>query len=266
MPPTIAISADPPYDQRLSQCAEKLATHLGLPIRKLGDTESGLRLAVTPTRLELRVETGELAGGKPVFADLSKLDTTSPAGRSLNNPLFKAVGIKKGIAHRPSVVDCTAGLGEDAWLLAANGCRVDAFERQPVIAALLADALQRASRIHPRIAERITIHESDATAWTGCLSSQSELGKSMQSVRPDAVVLDPMFPLGRKAAERKPMRVLRMLAGDDADADGLLATALATGIHRVAVKRPLHAPPLNAGRSPDVVHKGKAVRFDVYIQ
>jgi 16S rRNA (guanine1516-N2)-methyltransferase len=83
---------------------------------------------------------------------------------------------------------------------------------------------------------------------------------------PDVIVMDPMFPQGRRAAERKPMRVLRMLAGDDEDADALLAAALAAGVHRVAVKRPLHAPPLDAGRAPGVVHKGKAVRFDVYIQ
>jgi len=266
MPPTLALSADPPYDQRLIERAGILADALGLGLLKLGDTGCDLRLVVTPDRLELRVERGELAGGNAVFADLTKLDTTSPAGRSLNNPLFKAVGIKKGNAHRPRVVDCTAGLGEDAWLLAANGCVVDAYERQPVIAALLGDALERASQAHPEIAARIALHQGDSSDWTGCLSSQSESLSNSNTTPPDAVVLDPMFPLGRKAAERKPMRVLRMLVGDDNDADALLASALATGIHRVAVKRPLHAPPLDGGRTPSVVHKGKAVRFDVYIQ
>jgi len=264
--PTIALSTDPPYDTRLIERAGALADALGLPIIKRYDTDCDLRLVVTPDRLELRVEQGELAGGNAVYADLTKLDTTSPAGRSLNNPLFKAVGIKKGNAHRPCVLDCTAGLGEDAWLLAANGCSVDAFERQPIIAALLADALTRASQEHAEIADRITLHRGDAVAWTGCLGNPSEDREQSESHSPDAIVLDPMFPLGRKAAERKPMRVLRMLAGDDDDADALLAQALATGAHRVAVKRPLHAQPLDGGRAPSVVHKGKAVRFDVYVQ
>ncbi|MFI4861616.1 MAG: class I SAM-dependent methyltransferase [Phycisphaerales bacterium JB063] len=266
MPITLAISADPPYEQRLIERADELADRLGLSVRKLGEACGDLRLVVTAKRLELRVEQGQLAGGNAVYADLSKLDTTSPAGRSLNNPLFKAVGIKKGNAHRPRVMDCTAGLGEDAWLLAANGCTVDAYERQPVTAALLADALERVAVRHPEIAQRITLHQTDATARTGYLSSQSGGLVGDDIPIPDAIVLDPMFPQGRKAAERKPMRVLRLLAGDDDDADALLVAALATGVHRVAVKRPLHAPPLEAGRPPEVVHKGKAVRFDVYIQ
>lgn len=266
MPPTTALSADPPYDQRLIARADSLAGELGLCIMKLGEPGCDLRLVVTPTRLELRVERGELAGGKPVYADLSKLDTTSPAGRSLNNPLFKAVGIKKGNAHRPRVMDCTAGLGEDAWLLAANGCVVDAYERQPIIAALLSDALARAAGTQPEIRNRISLHRDDAVARTGCLSNPPGSIKQDPNPAPDVIVLDPMFPQGRKAAERKPMRVLRMLAGDDDDADALLAEALATGVHRVAVKRPLYAPTLDAGAAPSVVHKGKAVRFDVYIQ
>ncbi|XAL98664.1 class I SAM-dependent methyltransferase [Phycisphaeraceae bacterium D3-23] len=266
MPISLAISADPPYEKRLLERANDLASRLGLPVCKLGEASGGMRLVVTSRRLELRVEQGELAGGNAVYADLSKLDTTSPAGRSLNNPLYKAVGIKKGDAHRPHVLDCTAGLGEDAWLLAANGCAVDALERQPIIAMLLEDALERAARIHPGIAGRITLHHADAATWTGCLSNPSDSQNQAETALPDAIVLDPMFPQGRKAAERKPMRVLRMLAGDDDDADALLGAALATGVHRVAVKRPLHAPPLDARRAPDVVHKGKAVRFDVYIQ
>lgn len=266
MAANLAISADPPYDQRLIGRAESLSMRLGLPMRKLGDDGCDLRLVVTPKRLELRVERGELAGGKAVYADLSKLDTTSPAGRSLNNPLFKAVGLRKGRPDRPRVMDCTAGLGEDAWLLAANGCAVGAYEREPVIAALLGDALERAAKVNPEIVERVTLHQGDSTAWTVSISHPSKPKVTTQPALPDAIVLDPMFPLGRKAAERKSMRVLRMLAGDDSDADALLASALATGVHRVAVKRPLYAPTLAVGRPPDVVHKGKAVRFDVYIR
>jgi 16S rRNA (guanine1516-N2)-methyltransferase len=199
----------------------------------------------------------DLIGGNAVFADLTAIDTTSPAGRKLDMPLLKAVGIKKGYAYRPTVIDCTAGLGEDAWLLAAHGCTVTAIERQPVVAALLNDAIKRASEQQPDIAQRITPHTANAADWLPQASS----------LKPQALILDPMFPTGRKAKERKPMRVLRMLAGDDDDAPALLAAALATGVHRVCVKRPLYSHVIeNASRpKPDVVYKGKAVRFDVYL-
>ena len=255
----IAVCADPPYEVPLQQRADELAATLGIAKTKIGEPACDLLLAVTPDRLELRVINGEpdLVGGNAVYSDLTSIDTTSPAGRKLDMPLLKAVGIKKGDPHRPAVIDCTAGLGEDAWLLASHGCIVTAIERQPIIAALLEDALKRAADTHPDIANHITPHNTDASAWL----------TQTRSPKPDALILDPMFPTGRKAKERKPMRVLRMLAGDDDDAPALLAAALATGIHRVCVKRPRHAPSIeNATRpKPDIVYKGKAVRFDVYL-
>ncbi len=254
-----AVCADPPHEVALQQRAAVLAASLNTRKTRLGDPGCDLLLAVTRERLELRVLQGEadLIGGHAVFADLAAIDVDSPAGRRLDMPLLKAVGIKKGDAHRPSVIDCTAGLGEDAWLLAAHGCAVTAIERQPVIAALLQDAIERAAGAAPSIAQRVTLHHADASDW---------LAQAKNTSRPDTIVLDPMFPLGRKAKERKPMRVLRLLAGDDGDAPALLDATLSTGVHRVCVKRPLRAPVIwHATRAkPDLVFKGKAVRFDVY--
>lgn len=255
----IAVCADPPHEVPLQQRAAQLADALGIAKTKIGEPDCDLLVAVTRDRLELRVLKGEpdLLGGNAVCADLTAIDTTSPAGRKIDMPLLKAVGIKKGHGYRPTVIDCTAGLGEDAWLLAAHGCTVTAIERQPVIAALLQDAIQRAATQQPDVANRITPHPANAIDW---LSQTPD-------PRPTALLIDPMFPIGRKAKERKPMRVLRLLAGDDDDAPALLATALATGVHRVCVKRPLRAPVIeNTHRpKPDVVYKGKAVRFDVYL-
>lgn len=255
----LAVCADPPHEVPLQQRADALATSLHIKKTRLGEPNCDLLLAVTPDRIELRVLQGEadLVGGNAVFADLTAIDTTSPAGRKLDMPLLKAVGIKKGRGDRPAVIDCTAGLGEDAWLLAAHGCTVTALERQPLIAALLDDALQHAAKTHPDTAARITLHVASAIDWL----------PQTTSPKPQALLIDPMFPTGRKAKERKPMRVLRMLAGDDDDAPALLDAALATGVHRVCVKRPLRAPVIeNTNRpKPDVVYKGKAVRFDVYL-
>lgn len=253
----LAVCADPPHEVALQQRADELAQTLTIARTKLGQPDCDLLLVVTAQHLELRVIRGEsdLLGGNAVYADLTAIDTTSPAGRKLDMPLLKAVGIKKGQPDRPSVIDCTAGFGEDAWLLASHGCAVTAIERQPVIAALLEDAVRRAETLKPEIAQALTLNRADGLDWLA------------QRPAADAIVLDPMFPLGRKAKERKPMRVLRMLAGDDDDAPALLDAALQTGVHRVCVKRPLHAPLIEheTRPGPDVVYKGKAVRFDVYL-
>lgn len=56
--------------------------------------------------------------------------------------IAKAVGIAQGV--RPQVLDATAGLGKDAFVLASLGCQMTLIERQPLIAALLEDGLARA--------------------------------------------------------------------------------------------------------------------------
>ena len=56
--------------------------------------------------------------------------------------LVRAARVRGACA--PVVVDATAGLGEDALLLAAAGAQVYMFEKNEVIAALLADGISRA--------------------------------------------------------------------------------------------------------------------------
>lgn len=255
--------------------AEILAQRLGLPLAgKFNDPHPMHLTVIRPgggdpapgaedaesgdpqTRLELRIVAADhpLAGGHGVWADLAKLDTTSGAGRSLKSPLFKAVGVKSGVA-RPRVLDATAGLGEDAWLLAAAGCEVVAVERQPIVHALLGDALRRARAAAPDVAARITL--------TPCRDAADVLAENSGGF--DVVLIDPMFPGAqkRKTAERKPLRVLRWLAGEDPDADKLWPLALQTAKRRVVVKRPRRAPHL-AGQTPVVSHAGRGFRFDVY--
>lgn len=263
--PSIAVAFDDPRDRGR---AEQRADQLGLPLAKKFNDPHELHLALTAAtpetpgspavagRWELRVvaDGHPLSGGHGVYSDFTKIDTTSPAGRSLKSPLFKAVGVKSGIA-RPHVLDATAGLGEDAWLLAAAGCRVTAIERQPIIHALLSDALERARTTAPDVTDRIEL--------LPCADAAEVLAEP--SRRYDVVLIDPMFPgaAKRKTAERKPMRVLRWLAGDDADADKLWAVAEQTAIRRVVVKRPRLAPNLS-GQKPTATHEGRGFRFDVY--
>ncbi len=197
----------------------------------------------------------DLVRGHGVSASPAEIDTSSGAGRSLQAPIFKAVGVRHG--ERPRVLDCTAGLGSDAWLLAAAGCQVACVERQSMVHALLEDGLKRARTTKPEIAARLTL--------LPCQPSLTALENWRQDWQPESVYLDPMFPGTRKTAEKKAMKVLRLLAGDDADDDALLAPARALALRRVVVKRPSQAPHLN-GVKPSLVFEGKGFRFDVYLK
>lgn len=158
----------------------------------------------------------------------------------------------------PSVVDGTAGLGRDAFVLASLGCTVTMVERHPVVAALLEDGLRRAyqdAEIGDWMRERMRLFHG---------SSLEALSKLAQEV--DVVYLDPMYPHRDKSAlVKKEMRVFQSLVGADLDADGLLAPALALATKRVVVKRPDYAEDLD-GVKPNTVIETKKNRFDVYVK
>ncbi|QEA39029.1 rRNA methyltransferase [Pistricoccus aurantiacus] len=170
----------------------------------------------------------------------------------------KACGL--GRAESPQVVDATAGLGRDAFVLASLGARVLMIERVPMIFALLEDGLARA-RLAPEtaaIAKRLQLIRGDASR------EMSELIRSV-GIEPQVIHLDPMFPHREKSAlVKKEMRVFQELAGSDADAPRLLEAALDLATHRVAVKRPRRAPALH-GPKPQHVIEGKTSRYDLYV-
>lgn len=175
-------------------------------------------------------------------------------GRRL--PLARAVGVHQ--TSGLSVLDATAGLGRDSFVLASLGCNLTLVERVPVVAALLADALARAARdedVAP-IVGRMTLIGANAVEYLRGLDKLAW---------PDVVYLDPMYPERVKSAlVKKEMRFLRALAGDDLDAELLLATARLTAKKRVVVKRPKRAPPLPGGM-PSHVIESENTRYDVYV-
>lgn len=176
-------------------------------------------------------------------------------GGGRGQSIAKAVGLKQGVT--PTVVDGTAGLGRDAFVLASLGCKVIMVERHPVVAALLEDGLRRAyddAEIGPWMRERMSLFPG---------SSLEALAKIATAV--DVVYLDPMYPHRDKSAlVKKEMRVFQSLVGADLDADGLLTPALALATKRVVVKRPDYAEDLD-GIKPSMVIATKKNRFDVHI-
>lgn len=174
-------------------------------------------------------------------------------GGGRGQDIAKAVGLKHGFA--PHVLDATAGLGKDSFVLASLGCQVTMLERNPVVAALLENGLERA-----KLNEDVVDVVSNMT-----LAHSSLMRSDVEALQPDIVYLDPMYPHREKsAAVKKEMRVFQTLVGEDLDADGLLAPALAIAKYRVVVKRPTYALPL-ADRTPSTSIKMKKNRFDVYV-
>ncbi|MGL4939712.1 class I SAM-dependent methyltransferase, partial [Shewanella sp.] len=164
-------------------------------------------------------------------------------GGGRGQTIAKAVGLKQGVS--PRVVDGTAGLGRDAFVLASLGCQVTLVERHPVVAALLEDGLRRAyqdAEIGAWMRERMQLFHGSS------LEALSALPHAV-----DVVYLDPMYPHRDKSAlVKKEMRVFQSLVGADLDADGLLAPAMALASKRVVVKRPDYAEDLD-GVKPTMV-------------
>ncbi|WP_336273688.1 class I SAM-dependent methyltransferase [Vreelandella indica] len=198
--------------------------------------------------------------GKPLSVDFvaGKAAHRRRFGGGRGQLVAKACGLAKGVS--PSIVDATAGLGRDAFVLASLGAQVLLIERVAAIAALLEDGLKRASRHSDTadIAARMTLRHGDAAQSLAALVASAHFA-------PQVIHLDPMFPHREKSAlVKKEMRLFRELAGDDDDAPRLLEAALDVATHRVVVKRPRKAPPIE-GPAPQHTLEGKTSRYDLYV-
>ncbi|WP_036768236.1 16S rRNA (guanine(1516)-N(2))-methyltransferase RsmJ [Photorhabdus australis] len=218
------------------------------------DESAVMALVLTPQHLELRKLDEPKLGGIYVDFVSGVMAHRRRFGGGRGEAVAKAVGIKKD--YLPTVVDATAGLGRDAFVLASLGCHVRMLERHPVVAALLDDGLQRGyqdAEIGGWLQERMTLlHASSITALADI------------TPQPDVVYLDPMYPHKQKSAlVKKEMRVFQSLVGADEDANHLLVPARALAKRRVVVKRPDYAEPL-AGVAASAAITTKNHRFDIY--
>ncbi len=210
-----------------------------------------------PCGLELRRIDGCLTlmgDGMELAADFRELLPRIRHDRLGRELLVKAARIKGEAA--PVAFDATAGLGEDSLLLAAVGFEVTMCESDPVIAALLADALERAASDPDLavIASRMRLVAGDSVAELPALGHPV-----------DVVYLDPMFPARTKsAAVKKKFQLLHKLESPCANEAELMDAALAARPRKIVVKRPIKAPVL-AGVAPSHSISGKAVRYDVIV-
>ncbi len=235
--PSVEVAYRSPVD---SHRACSLARSLGLACAG-PDDPTGADLSVLVEEGGVWLRDNRQRGSRLLRADFETVESPSR-----KQPLGRAVG------HRiRTVVDATAGWGDDSRRLCAMGYTVTAVERSPVLAALLEDAASRArdagKRHVPRIiaGDAIEVLAASSGSW-------------------DCVYLDPMFPPKPRSSTlaKRPMRLLRELVGDDPDRHRLFEVAAVAAARRIVVKRPDHAAPVFG--KPDDVMGGKLVCYDVY--
>ena len=177
------------------------------------------------------------------------------SGEGRKQDLPKAVGFSSGTI--PDVVDATAGLGRDAFLLASLGARVTLIERSATMHALLLEGLERARAEGGRHAEtvsRMTLVHGDSCVL-------------LPQMRPQVILIDPMHPPRDKTAlVKKEMRLIRDIVGTDADSVQLMQVALEAAQNRVVLKWPLRAEPMPGVRKPSHQILGKSTRYDVFVK
>jgi 16S rRNA (guanine1516-N2)-methyltransferase len=228
--------------------------------------------------------------GTPFFVDFcppegSKLERRTK-GQSGTDLLVKAVGpgkLRSDGRNGAVIYDLTAGFGQDSLILAQNGAsHVHMIERDPIVATLLQDALDRLKLISGsddarrevacELVHRLTLQQGESALAVKCVPSDIP--------PPDCIYLDPMFaPRTKTAAVKKNMQILHGLL-DSQDVDEvvmndqeieLLEAALEAATSRVVVKRPIQAPPLGglayvSSRKASTEMKGSINRWDIYVK
>ena len=248
--------------------AEGLSARLGAPLTfatdaPAGDAVSASGFVPDSGQLYLKVSRAGLAlarDGMELVPDFAEMLPRVRQGALQREMLVRAARIKGASCLR--AVDATAGLGEDSFLLAAAGFSVTLCEADPVIAVLLEDALDRASRdeaLAP-IVSRMRLVEGDSRDVLARLGSDP-------ATRPDVVYLDPMFPGRTKsAAVKKKFQLIHGLERPTDPVDEGLLLQAAQDVHprKIVIKRPVKGPHL-AGVKPSHSVAGKAVRYDCIV-
>ena len=230
---------------------KRLADHLGVPLYSSAEEAQELSFYLRMDKTGLSLVSGQLS----LWGDFRRMLRRITGGR-LDHELLVKAARRKNFGEKPHAIDATAGMGEDSLLLAAAGFYVTLCEYNPVTAALLKDAHERALS-DPDLSEtagRMEILETDSVSY---LTSLRE--------RPDLILLDPMFPVKQKnALTAKKLQLLQKLEKPCAGEEALLRAAIQAGPEKIIVKRPLKGPYL-AGRKPGYSIEGKTIRYDCLV-
>ena len=146
------------------------------------------------------------------------------------------------------VLDTTVGFAKDALHLVARGVQVTGFERNPIVYELLQNSLE----ISNISKQQLSIHFGNSE---NLINQHSEVFES--------AYIDPMFEdLKKKSAPKKNLAFLRAAVDSSTDVRRVIECCWQAEIKRVVVKRPLNSE--NLYGKPNIVYRGKMIRYDVY--
>ena len=175
-------------------------------------------------------------------------------GGGRGQALAKAMGLRSG--KTPMVVDATAGLGRDSFLLASLGAQVTMIERSEKMHGLLVQGMKRAAQEGGEFREiigRMTLLKGDAKDLL--------LGMSAE-----VILIDPMHPPRTNSAlVKRELRQVREIVGTDEDAADLVRVALQNALSRVVLKWPAKADPITGIQPCSHQIGGKSTRYDVFM-
>ncbi len=175
-------------------------------------------------------------------------------GGGRGQALAKAMGLRSG--KTPMVVDATAGLGRDSFLLASLGAQVTMIERSEKMHGLLVQGMKRAAQEGSEFREiigRMTLLKGDAKDLL--------LGMSAE-----VILIDPMHPPRTNSAlVKRELRQVREIVGTDEDAADLVRVALQNALSRVVLKWPAKADPITGIQPCSHQIVGKSTRYDVFM-
>lgn len=175
-------------------------------------------------------------------------------GGGRGQALARAMGLRAG--KTPMIVDATAGLGRDAFLLASLGAQVVLIERSEEMHSLLVQGMDQAVKEGGEFREiigRMTLMKGDAKDLLPELSGE-------------AILIDPMHPERKNSAlVKRELRQVREIVGSDDDAAELVRVAIKNAQKRVVLKWPAKADPIKGIRPCSHQILGKTTRYDVFM-
>ena len=175
-------------------------------------------------------------------------------GKGRGQNLAKAVGFK--FNKNRTIIDATAGLGYDAFILASLGANVTLIERSEKIYDLLKAAISEA-KLHggeiSKIVNRMNLLFGDSK-------------DILPNIAPEVILIDTMYKDRKKSAlVKNDMRLVREIVGSDSDHIELINVALNNASKRVVIKQPRYAETLDNIKGCSHQILGKTIRYDVYV-
>ncbi len=175
-------------------------------------------------------------------------------GGGRGQDIAKAMGFRNG--NTPTIIDATAGLGRDSFLLASLGAQVTMIERSEKMHMLLELGMERAFNEGGQfreIIERMTLLKGDAKDIIPTLTAE-------------AILIDPMHPERKNSAlVKQDLRQVRDIVGSDEDAADLVRLAIMHAQKRVVLKWPAKADPIEGVQKCSHQILGKTTRYDVFM-